>query len=468
TIKRAFRQRGQELQFSQNLGAKSTADLVAMIRANPAAFIAQETVSRSSAPVWNDGAVQSSHIAVRAFLVASKDTYTVMPGGLARVSSSTDPLELSILSGEGSKDLWVLANQPISPVSLLDKPGQPVELRRSGAELPSRVADNLYWLGRHTERADATVRLLRAITLRLTDEGDPAGLSELPSLLRVLVEQGQIEPGFLVDGMREQLPTIEQMLPRCIFDETHHSNLRSVLSQMFRLASIVRDRMSVDTWRILCRIDEQFRPPSSGSLQLSDVLPLLSELIIELAAFHGMVMESMTRTQGWRFLDLGRRLERGMRTISLVKNALASRTNIPSSLLEAVLEIADSRMTYRSRYLANLQLGAVLDLLLTDETNPRSVAYQLVMLADHVEKLPRDRSQPTYAAEQRLAMHALHTMRMVDVQSLAERHAAGERYALQRLLENFEALLPQLSDAVSLKYLIHAGSPHQLDEIRPE
>jgi uncharacterized alpha-E superfamily protein len=125
-------------------------------------------------------------------------------------------------------------------------------------------------------------------------------------------------------------------------------------------------------------------------------------------------------------------------------------------------------MTYRSRYLANLQLAAVLDLLLTDETNPRSVAYQLVAIADHVDKLPRDRNQPLYERDQRLAMSALHTVRMLDVQELAGVNGQGDRDALDKLLRRLERRLPELSDAVSHKYLIHAGTSRQLAEIRPE
>jgi uncharacterized alpha-E superfamily protein len=137
-------------------------------------------------------------------------------------------------------------------------------------------------------------------------------------------------------------------------------------------------------------------------------------------------------------------------------------------VFETVLEVADSLMTYRSRYLANLQLAAVLDLLLTDETNPRSLAYQFVQLAAHVEQLPRGEAQPGYSTEQRLAMSLLHSIHLLDIQVIAELHSLGEYAALERLADGWETQLPQLSEAISHRYLVHAGPAHQLADIRPQ
>ena len=201
---------------------------------------------------------------------------------------------------------------------------------------------------------------------------------------------------------------------------------------------------------------------------MSDLPAVLDQLIVSLAAFSGLVMESMTRSLGWRFLDLGRRLERAQQTTCLIASMLEHQQDVPGQLLEALLEAADSSMTYRSRYLADLQVAAVLDLLLTDETNPRSVAYQLVAVAEHVDNLPRDRSQPQLGEEQRLAMTLLHNVRMTDVTALAEQYSLGHWEPLGRILEDIEERLPRLSDAIYHRYLIHAGPSRQLSDIRPE
>ena len=469
TIKRAFRSRGSEQKHSELLSRMSREDLAATIRANPADFVAQEQVIRSTAPVFTEHLeLDSSHIAIRAFSVRSRDGYYVMPGGLTRVSAATDSLELSILSGEQSKDTWILGDQPVSQASLLKPSGDVVVLKRGGAELPSRVADNLFWLGRLVERAEAGARLLRTTSAWLYGETEADNTAGLEVLLRALAEQGQIEPGFVVTGIRDQLPAIESALPVLALDESQEGSLRSTLNEMFRVASLVRDRISVDSWRIVHRIDQQFRPPTVLPLELSDLLALLNDMIVDLAALSGLVMESMTRGQAWRFLDLGRRLERTWKSIELIRCVFCETVDNVGPVLEAVLEVADSLMTYRSRYLANLQLVSVLDLLLTDETNPRSVAYQLMAISQHVDQLPRDRSQPIYSAEQRYAMTLLHTIRTVDVRVISELHHLDERNHLERLLTKLELQLPKLSDAISHRYLIHAGPPQQLSELRPD
>ena len=269
--------------------------------------------------------------------------------------------------------------------------------------------------------------------------------------------------------MRDALPAIERALPSAVLDETQSGSLRSTVTALFRTASQVRDRLSLDSWRIIRSINSRLRSPIGiGEFEVSDLPAALDQLIVSLAAFSGLVMESMTRSLGWRFLDLGRRLERAQQTTCLIASMLEHQPDVSGQLLEALLEAADSSMTYHSRYLADLQVAPVLDLLLTDETNPRSVAYQLVAAAEHVEHLPRDRSQPRLGEEQRLAMTLLHNVRMTDVTALAETYSLGQWQPLGRILEEVEERLPRLSDAVYHRYLIHAGPSWQLSDIRPE
>jgi uncharacterized circularly permuted ATP-grasp superfamily protein/uncharacterized alpha-E superfamily protein len=468
-IRPAFRLGGRPSISADELSRKGKQQLADMIKARPELFVGQEHVARSCAPVWTPDALKPAHVALRTYAVANDGSYSAMPGGLSRVSASAERLDMSILAGEGSKDLWVLSEGPVSHVSLLQPPGQTVELHRSGSELPSRVADNLYWLGRQVERAEGAARLLRTVFARLASEWESQNIPELPVLLRVLACQGQIEPGYVVDEIKTPLPAIERVLPTIVFDASQPGSLRETLTAMHRTASIVRDRISIDSWRIVNHIDQDFeRPRRRGHIDPSEVLDMLNQLIIDLASFSGLVMESMTRTQGWRFLDIGRRLERAMYTISLLQSALVRPVENERPVLEALLEVADSSMTYRSRYLASLLTAPVLDLLLTDETNPRSVAYQLAALSEHIENLPRDRSNPQRGPEQRLIMSTLHSIRMADVAALCNAQRSGERTQLDSLLSRQAAQLPKLSNAISNKYLIHAGPPRQLAEIRPE
>jgi uncharacterized circularly permuted ATP-grasp superfamily protein/uncharacterized alpha-E superfamily protein len=490
-IQPAYRRRGSETAEAFNLARLSPPDLAARIVADPAAYVAQERIDRSTAPTWSDAGVDSAFVSVRTFAVANATGYAVMPGGLTRVSTSLESLRLSIVEGQRSKDTWVLADAPVAQITLLKTSDDDVPLRRGGAELPSRVAEHFFWLGRQSERAESLARLLRTVILRLTSESNAALVPELPSLLRVLAERGQIEPGFVVEEIKPQLPAIESLLPSAVFDDGQPNTLRSTVSRLAHLAAVVRDRISIDTWRILRQMDEQFVPgkgsdpffdapssiarnrlPKKGSdpldttgTSLAETLERIDELLVNLSAFTGLVLENMTRTHAWQFLHLGRRLERGVQTASLIRIILQGNGATEYSTLEALLETADSLMTYRSRYLARVQLAPVLDLLLTDETNPRSVAYALASCAEQVALLPREANQLAESPEQQLATSLLHTIRQSDSRELARAYLQGDTGRLEQLLNKIVATLPKLSNAVSHRYLIHVGPTQRLAEI---
>jgi uncharacterized circularly permuted ATP-grasp superfamily protein/uncharacterized alpha-E superfamily protein len=434
--------------------------LIDAIRNRPAEFVARETVRRSTAPVLTDDGLKPWHLSVRTFLVARNDGYAAMPGGLIRVSAPGLSSTSTARDAERSQDAWVLAKGPVPHVSLLPPPGESVKLRRSGAELPSRVADNLFWLGRYTERSEGSVRLLRSVLSRLTGETEFDELPELPVLLRCLASLGQLEPGFVVEGIRDQLPMIDEALPDAVFNEQEDRSLRSSINRLRNVAGLVRDRISLDVWRIITRIDQDMkgavRRRTSG-----DVLDLVNQLVIDLSAFSGLVGESMTRTLGWRFLEIGRRIERSLHTAALLRSAVVERESPEPPVLEAALEVADSLMTYRSRYLAHFQVGPLLDLLLLDETNPRSVGYQLAALYDHVCNLPSDPGNPARAPHERLAMSLLHSVRMVEVEQLAAGRSNSAKEQLDRLLSRITEQLPKVAEAISHRYLIHAGAPRQ-------
>jgi uncharacterized alpha-E superfamily protein len=431
----------------------------------PPGVVGQERVARSSVPIWNGVDYGAAHVALRAFIVAQGDDYAVLPGGLIRVAPQSDELDVSGMAGEGSKDLWVLSREPVRSVTLLESPAKPIELRRSGTELPSRVADSFFWLGRMAERAEGAARLLRPVLVRLTSESEADEVPGVQVLLHALASQGQIEPGFVVDGIRDQLPTVEKALPASVLDASQPGSLRSTIGAVQRNAALVRDRLSLDSWRILHGLEQSAEALSGHRrIDLSDLLEWLNRLIIDLAAFAGQVNESMTRTQGWRFLEIGRRLERALYTIDLIRSTLVRVSPHEPLIIEAVLEVIDSLMTYRSRYLANLRALALLDLALTDETNPRSLVYQLVALAGHVDQLPRDQTQAVRDEDQRAMLAALTTVRLAELEGLAASDREGRRTRLDRMLQKLAEQLPKLSDVISQRYLIHSGAPRQLAE----
>lgn len=453
----AFRTRGWQRRLSNDLNKMPKAELADRIRSAGSSYVAQRRMSRSTTPMLTQKNPRPAHIALRAYLTYGEGEYTALPGGLTRVSVNSDPLEISILAGESSKDAWVISNEPVSSISLQELSTQPA-IRRRAADFPSRAAENFFWLGRYVARAEAAARLLRSICTRLCDETDSEEFAELPPLLRALASQGRIEPGFVVEGMRDHLPALERSLPGMVLDRNSSHSLRVVIDGLYRTGSIVRDRLSGDTWRIIHKIAEEFRSPSSKSTTAFDLLAMLDHLQIDLSALKGLILDGMTRTPAWQFIEIGRRLEFALQSAILINNTLAKPEAVTGPLLEAVLETADSLMTYRSRYFANLQLPGVLDLLLTDESNPRSIAFQLKKISDHVAGLPRDESEPALLPHEKSATNLLHRLRMTDVNAISTDPKEAEQ--LTKLLAFLEEELPNLSDHICRHFFV------QVDAVR--
>jgi uncharacterized circularly permuted ATP-grasp superfamily protein/uncharacterized alpha-E superfamily protein len=446
-IKPAFGTHARKPVFGGRLSARERAELIADIQARPYEFVGQEEVALSTAPVWLSGRLEPRRMALRAYVTAAGDGFTVMPGGLARVSPSVENPIVSMQSGGGSKDTWVLSDGPVAPVSLLTSTGQPVSVARVAAELPSRVADNLYWLGRYVERLEDTLRVLRCVITRMADEACSESSPELTALARVLAGLEQLPKRF---AGRVPLKELEQEIQQLIYQPQRVGSVRELGRRIQHTASIVRDRFSVDTWRILnqLQLDSRSRP---GRTPLANGLTLLNTLIVDLGAFSGMEMENMTRGHGWRFLDFGRRLERGTNLVGVLRAALSDQVKTGDAL-EPLLEIADSSMTYRRRYFAQAQLASVLELLLTDAGNPRSLAFQLNALTEHAANLPRDPRAPAVLAEQRRLAGLSATLRAADVPSLARARAGGNALPLAQWLDLFLNGLSGLSDELTHFY----------------
>jgi uncharacterized alpha-E superfamily protein len=385
------------------------------------------------------------------YVAAAGDSYAVMPGGLTRIAATADTPIVSMQRGGGSKDTWVLSDGPVSPMSLLAPPAIGIQRERRSGDLPSRVADNLFWLGRHAERAEHTTRLLRTVVARLSDEDTTEETIELGAMLQLLVELGVLPARF-----RERMPLrdLEQELLSLLFKQTAGSAIRQTFEEVRRIASAVRDRLSIDTWRILNQLRQDFRV-RHGRIQANDVLMHLNQIITDLAAFSGMEMENMTRGHGWRFLDIGRRLERALNMSTLLRGSL-SIGEAYHAILGPLLDVADSTMTYRRQYFEQPQLVPVLDLLVADTANARALAFQLVSLREHVDALPRDTRAPSPTQEQRIIAHMIDVLEHADFERLGEPGVDGRYGPLSELFVSIDADLRSLSEAITYYYFSHA------------
>lgn len=453
------------------LSNKQREQLRDRIRAQPYWFVGTEEIPRSTTPVFENGQLEPRQMILRTFLVSGTHTYVVMPGGLTRVSSSADSPVVSNQSGGLSKDTWVLASEPereSTPVVNLTL--APLIAEGKG-ELPSRVAENLFWLGRYAERAEGTIRLLRTVLFHLTVPYNLPGQHSrtcLNNLLRAVTYLTETYPGFVGEGAAAKLNAPEKELLSVFLDKDRVGSLASTLQSLIYAARSTRDRVPPDIWRVITDIDDklQTRHQLEIPLQLSEAIAELDHLITALAALAGLSLESMTHGQGWRFLLIGRRLERAYHTASLLRATLSTMSADDAMLLEYLLTITDSLLTYRRRYRTHLQLNAALELILQSETNPRAIGYQLAQLERYIDALPRDNKPPYRTPEHRLVLEALTQMRLADPNQLAKVADGSFRPELDQLLVRLGRLLPQLSDAISNSYFSHADlQPRQLVQL---
>ncbi len=465
-IKAAYPTMGSTLHFGDRLDDAGREELLARMAQHPHRFVAQERVTLSTAPTWFNGALEPRHVMVRVFAAAMPDgSYMVMPGGLTRVSGSQDSILVSTQAGGGSKDTWIISDAPVSTFSLLRPAGSPVELSRAGFVLPSRVADNLFWLGRYAERIESAMRVVRVMVRHMTDESEAADFAVIPGLANVLAGQGRMVGLLDENDPKFDVSTLGAQVISLLFDEERPFSIRGDIEKLHRIAAGVRDRISLDSWRIVTRLIDDFALPNvNEAMQLQSALDLLDGALFTLAAFGGQAMEGMTREKGWRFLDIGRRIERASALLTVLRFGLQRSDAIEGNRLEALLEIANSAMTYRSRYMTGFEAGPVLDLLLMDETNPRSLAYQLTELSQHVDQLVGDSRSATRPPEQRLTMNALTTVRLADILTLAQPNPRKQRAMLMELLDRFNRDLNELSAVLMRTYLSHARKIQHLSE----
>jgi len=460
-IKPAFPSPGVQPVFGALLSEAEKAALVARIRAAPSAYVAQEQVPLSTVPVWEDGVLRPRHLVLRVYAVASAGSYSVMPGGLTRVTASLDDLVTSMQSGGGSKDTWVVAGEPTSQFSLLPPSSSRLDVIRATFDLPSRVADNLFWLGRYVERVEPAVRVARAILPRLFQESNLMAMAGVAAGRRVLTGLGYIrQERQPVNG---HLGSLEREVLAMIYDGQAPNSLPANIHRVRSVAWLLRDRISADAWRILNQLDLQLSaPPPPEPIRISGAQALLDQAISTLSAFGGLVMESMTRGDGWRFLDIGRRIERAVQMVELIRHGLGFECDTDSGQLEVLLEIADSSITYRSRYLTSMQPDLVLDLLLLDEANPRSVAYQLAQLHDHIDRLPGSRSPIRRAPEERIAISLLTAVQLAEVREFIGANQEGRRENLEILLNRLTGELRLLSETLTRQYFSQAVASRQV------
>ncbi len=442
----------------------------------PHLFTAQRILESSVTPGFNTQTrtLERQQTTLRFFSLVEPDdldkpveqrNFRVMPGGLAWVGEPGAPL----MQSRTVKDVWVLAPVPQPHISLLRQAPGPIVVTRDGKDLPCRVAESLFWMGRYGERLDTRARLLREALARLLQEDrHESGANVLPDLLTALEvpleieEEGEtpIPPLGYARFSVEYMATRDKLLQ--LFSDDQPDGLPVLFGHFVRNSRAVRDHLGDDTWRAVNSMRQRFNGMSrtrgvvAGQRQLE-------AMVLDLAAFFGLCNETMPHHYGWRFLDIGRFIERALGTLGLLKLALLTAHQPGIPLWEVVLSTTDNFTVYRRRYRSQLHPSAILDLLLFDETNPRSVGYMLKRLARQIEKLPSAGSSPYRNLENRLIIQATSALHLVDIDKLADLDTSSEsKAALTELLDALIGPMAELSNALSHSHFSHVESPRQL------
>jgi uncharacterized alpha-E superfamily protein len=372
------------------------------------------------------------------FAAATANGWAVMPGGFCRISNRPDVRAVSMDAGAQSSDVWVLTSGPIKWSTLLPSDEDPPIVRALG-NLPSRAADNLFWMGRYFERAEATLRVVRTLAARLSQPQhiDLQGRQSIELLARLLIAWGAAP-----EDMPDMNPT--QIALAAAADADAYGSALSVVRHARRAASIVRERLSQDVWQLIGRIEMRLMRAGAGAITEPETLEIIERSLHTLAALSGLIDENFNRVAGWSFIDLGRRIERAIGTCRFARQLAGGEATVET--LDALLDLLDSQITYRSRYIAGAALTPVLDMAMLDPFNPRSVLFQALHIDEHLAALPTLRNDGVMEPPRRLSVKLRGELESEDAHRLDAAIILG-----------FEQRLMSLADKIAERYFTHGA-----------
>jgi uncharacterized circularly permuted ATP-grasp superfamily protein/uncharacterized alpha-E superfamily protein len=458
-IKPSFSQLPPFAVFGQDLTGEARTAFIANLRANPNDYIAQELVRLSQAPVWTDAGVagaapslQARAVGLRVFACATPNGYVVMPGGLTRVAM------LTIQKGGASKDTWVQARAGVEQHRLQKRSIRGEDLVREDTNLSSRVAEDLLWFGRHTERCEDICRLLRvALNILFNVRFQQRG-AEWPTVeslciwFNLLAEKEPVPsaPDPVAGKTGSEAASESSAPPAAVYTdaEIESALLLAVVSpavpglarqqqQLHRIAGQLHERFSADNWRALNRMAQPVAHASERPSQ-SEVMAILDDAAAALMTLAGFALDGMTRDLGWRFMSIGRHLERLQFQSTVLQRALAMDGD---GSLDWLLELSDSSITYRVRYRAQPEWLPVLDLLLCDATNPRSILFQIHGIQRNLNKI----AQTHGPCGEHLLAQAYEDVLALRPDADLNHGNAGLRALLRRIQAASAALYDQIS-----------------------
>ncbi len=455
--------------FGMNMSSGDLDRLRAQIEAEPHRWVAQEPLDIATTPTLTDTGIEPRRHLLRTYAVTREGSFTVMPGGLTRVAPDDDTPLISNQFGAQAKDTWVLASAPQRQSEFWLRPGPAVDASDPLATLSERAAENLFWVGRYLERAESVARLLRAVHDRRNslDSVSVTGEKAVVELLQALTYTTFSWPGFLGDGATRRIASPDEELFSLACDPNRQGSLAYAVNRLLRSTEAVRDQLSSDTWQATTTLERQLAALSRTSTSRQDVVQgTLGVMLQSLLAIHGLVGESMVRDTGWHFLEAGRRIERAQQLIRLLRSSLERDhdTIDESLLLESVLVSAESIITYRRRYRSRAQVETLLDLLVSDPGNPRSVRFQMDRLEGTLSRLPS--SGDGEPSKEQTTLIAITTrVRSAAFADMVEPDDDGVRADLAAFLDDLEAQVSTLAVDIANHHFVHLQPRRSLDQV---
>ena len=423
-----------------SLSREERAQLVDAINKRGIDYVGQEMVRLSTTPVWDMGHISPRPFVLRVFAAATPNGWTILPGGFCRIADQPDARAVSMGEGTRAADVWVVSEKEVATSTLLP-PSDSVRIKRIAGWVPSRAADNLFWLGRYLERAEATLRLVRGLggALREPGKGPSPMQPVIERIQRLLVAWGATTP-----SARAKLATTAA---QSLQAQDKFGSALSLVRSAQRTARTLRERLSPDAWHVITGMVERLSERAEDDEAL---LEAAEWTLQSLATFAGLAQENMNRAAGWRFLEMGRRVERAINTARFARQFAYDTAT--GEDLDLLLTLVDCQITYRSRYLVGPLLAPVRDLVVLDTYNPRSVAFQIAALNEHIASLPSMREGGLIDPPHRLAV----TLQAAMTAGEAEAFDTKALFALEQNLLN-------LADAIGSHYF-----PHGSSALRPE
>lgn len=449
------------LQGGMRIGPELSADALDELRreisADPGNWVAHEMLALSTTPTLTPAGLRPRRTLLRTYAVAHGGSFAVMAGGLTRVAPDSDTAVISNQTGAVAKDTWVLSTEPETPSLLsLDAEGMGAVATQEDpfGGLPERAAENLFWVGRYAERAEGVVRLLRVVHDRRTDltPNDEAGHRSVNILLQALA----IATYTLSRRDAERDPAVPDNADAELFalacEPRRSGSLAFAVARLLQAAEAVRDQLSIDTWQVTSTLEQLLQTLSTTSPERQDVVQgTLGSVMQSLLAMHGLAGESMVRDAGWHFMEAGRRIERFHHLATLLGASLIDERDeaTDSLVLEGVLVASESIVTYRRRYRSRAEVRTLLDLLLADPDNPRSLRYQVDRLSEALQAIPAPMEDGPLTAAQRLVLQVSTAVQLADTAALAAVADDGTRPALDAFCQEMLSTVEEAALAIA-------------------